>query len=105
MKKQNIFLHRTVIAVTFLGMSLLVSCKQESPQKRNNPASFTKSKLSKPDMPAATANDHTEAFKRQIAADADGNEKTPIICSGPLINPLSVEACLKLIVVLAFNFI
>ena len=87
MKKQNNFLQRTAIALTFFGTLLFaVSCKQGDAQEQNNSASQAKPNPPKVDLHTAVITGNIEAIKQHIAAGSNLNEKEPIGGSSPLIS-------------------
>jgi len=78
MKKQNIFLHRTSIAFTFLTTVLLFTACNSNSQTNN----ATSPKV---DVHTAVATNNVQALKQYISSKADLNTKDPIGGSSPLI--------------------
>lgn len=87
MKKQTNNSLRTIIAITFLSMLLIMaSCQQRKEPNRNVTVSQARVKPPKIDIHTAVMTDNIEALKQHIAAGSNINEKDPFGGSSPLIS-------------------
>ena len=87
MKKQTNNSLRTIIAITFLSMLLIMaSCQQRKEPNRNAAVSQARVKPPKIDIHTAVMTDNIEALKQHIVAGSNINEKDPFGGSSPLIS-------------------